>query len=278
MICPNCNSKIDNRNTTCPLCGAELSGAVRGGASGGGTRNFAAQTAGNTGLLFGAAARAARINTPVSEDEQISVRAYNGVLLGVLLWGLLVNVVLCSTVHGLYNHINPIVFAIGYAVCALAGIFISRRSSNPWISFLGYNLIVVPFGLMLSTVIEAYGGISQSYVADAFLYTLLIAVGISGAAILFPALFEKLGGMLMGVLIGLIVCEAVLLILGRDQSITDWIAAGVFSIYIGYDVHRSQQFPKTLDNAVDSALDIYLDVANLFIRILSLLARSRRRD
>ena len=131
---------------------------------------------------------------------------------------------------------------------------------------------------MLSTVIEAYGGIDSKIVSDAFLYTLLIAVGISCAALAFPKLFEKLGGMLGGVLIGLIVCELVLLILGKDQQITCWIAAGLFSIYLGYDVYRSQQFPKTLDNALDSALDIYLDAANLFIRILSVLARSRRRD
>ena len=49
--------------------------------------------------------------------------------------------------------------------------------------------------------------------------------------------------------------------------------AGVFSLYIGFDVWRSQQFPKTVDNAVDCALDIYLDLANLFIRLLSILAR-----
>ena len=54
---------------------------------------------------------------------------------------------------------------------------------------------------------------------------------------------------------------------------TDWIAAGIFSLYISYDIHRSQQFAKAVDNAVDSALDIYLDLANLFIRLLSILAR-----
>ena len=41
-------------------------------------------------------------------------------------------------------------------------------------------------------------------------------------------------------------------------------------------------YPKTLDNAVDSALDIYLDVINLFLRILRILgsrggSSSRRR-
>lgn len=276
MICPNCNSKIDNTSSSCPLCGADLSAAAvnRSGAS----QKLAVQTASGAGFLSGAAARAARASAVYSEDELISPRVYNAVLLGVLLWGLLVNVVLCATVHDLYLHISPVVFIIAYAVLAIAGIFISRASTRPLISFIGYNLIVVPFGLMLSTVVEAYGGVDSAVVTDAFLYTLLITAGISGAALAFPKLFEKLGGMLAGVLFGLIVCEIVLLILGRDQVFSDWLAAGLFSLYIGYDVHRSQQFPKTLDNAVDSALDIYLDVANLFIRILSLIARNRRRD
>lgn len=277
MICPNCNSRIENGNTTCPLCGAELGSVFRSGTRGRSSQAYATQAAG-TGLFVGAAARAARASAAYSDGEIVSDRAYNGVLLGVLLWGLLANVLLCTLVHDLYSHISPTVFLIGYSLCAIAGIAISRRSRNPWISFLGYNLVVVPFGLMLSTVIEAYGGIDSKIVSDAFLYTLLIAVGISGAALAFPKLFEKLGGMLAGILFGLILCEVVLLILGRDQQITCWIAAGLFSVYLGYDVYRSQQFPKTLDNAVDSALDIYLDAANLFIRILSMLARSKRRD
>jgi FtsH-binding integral membrane protein len=50
----------------------------------------------------------------------------------------------------------------------------------------------------------------------------------------------------------------------------------MFCLYIGYDVHRSQQFAKTLDNAVDCALDIYLDIANLFLRLLRLLSRKNK--
>ena len=75
------------------------------------------------------------------------------------------------------------------------------------------------------------------------------------------------------VLIGMVVCEIVLLILGVKQVWIDWIVAAIFTLYIGYDIHRSQQYPKTLDNAVDSALDIYMDIANLFIRILSIMGK-----
>ena len=142
-------------------------------------------------------------------------------------------------------------------------------------SFLGYNLVVLPFGLVISTLVAAYGGVGSQVVTDAFLYTLLIALGMTGAALAFPNLFARLGGALLGVLIGLLVCEIVLLILGRYQTVTDWIAAGLFSLYIGFDVYRSQQFAKTVDNAVDCALDIYLDLANLFVRLLSIMSKKR---
>lgn len=282
MICPNCNSKIDSKNGVCPMCGAELNGAAVRRSGNGGSANYVATSAGGMGMLFGAAARAARANAAYSTDEVISDRLYNGILLGVLLWGLIVNFVLCHTIGDVSRYIHPTLFLILYLVFALAGILIARKSTNPWISFLGYNMIVVPIGLTISTAVAAYGGITSTVVRDAFLYTMLITVGITGAAIAFPKLFEKLGGVLIGCLIGIIVCETVLLIFFRGSStlnnIIDWAVAGLFSVYIGYDVYRSQQFPKTFDNAVDSAIDIYLDVANLFFRILSIIARNRRRD
>ena len=157
----------------------------------------------------------------------------------------------------------------------IVGILIAGRSRKPLVSFLGYNLVVLPFGLVISTLVAAYGGVGSQVVTDAFLYTLLIALGMTGAALAFPNLFARLGGALLGVLIGLLVCEIVLLILGRYQTVTDWIAAGLFSLYIGFDVYRSQQFAKTVDNAVDCALDIYLDLANLFVRLLSIMSKKR---
>lgn len=266
MICPYCNSEVRDGAKFCTECGATLNiAAVQ--------QQQTQRLATNSGMVLGAAARQARKSAVVEEGQIIGARAYNGILLGVLLWGLLVNVALCMTVGSVYRYVNPVVFTILYAVCAFAGILIAGRSQKPLVSFLGYNMVVVPFGLVISTLVEAYGGPYTSIVADAFLYTLVITVGMTGAALAFPNLFQKLGGALLGCLFGLLLCEILLLILGRDQVVTDWVAAGIFSLYIGYDVWRSQQFAKTVDNAVDCALDIYLDLANLFIRLLSILSK-----
>ena len=49
-------------------------------------------------------------------------------------------------------------------------------------------------------------------------------------------------------------------------------------MYIAYDVWRSQQFPPTMDNAIDSALDIYLDIINLFIDLLEIFGNKSSKD
>ena len=269
MRCPYCGSEVKDGSKFCTECGATLNySAVQ-------QQNQSRQIATNGGVLLGAAARKARLTQAVSEDQLVSPRVYNGILLGVLLWGLLVNVLLCYTVGDVYQYINPIAFSIGYLVLAFAGVIIAAKSQKPWVSFLGYNMVVVPFGLVISSLVAAYAEIpgGTEIVRDAFLYTMIIAVGMTGAALAFPNFFSKIGGALLGCLFGMLLLEIVLLILGKDQAAVDWVVAGLFSLYIGYDVWRSQQFPKTVDNAVDCALDIYLDLANLFIRLLSILAK-----
>ena len=271
MRCPYCNSQVQDGAKFCTECGATLNAAaIRQ------QRQQTAVLASNSGLALGAAARRERLSQVVTEDQLVSPRVYNGILLGVLLWGLLVNVILCYTVGDVYRYIAPIPFAVIYLIMAFSGTIIAAKSQKPLVSFLGYNMVVLPFGLVISTLVAAYtdmGSYGTEIVRYAFLYTMLIAVGMTGAALAFPNLFAKLGGALLGVLIGLVLCEVILLILGRPQQVSDWIAAGLFSLYIGYDVWRSQQFPKTVDNAVDCALDIYLDLANLFIRLLSILSK-----
>ncbi|MBT7579493.1 MAG: hypothetical protein HN633_12065, partial [Candidatus Marinimicrobia bacterium] len=49
----------------------------------------------------------------------------------------------------------------------------------------------------------------------------------------------------------------------------------IFCGYIGYDWGRANQIPKTLDNAVDSAAALYMDIINLFLRVLRILGRRR---
>lgn len=224
---------------------------------------------------FSQSRREERLNATYSSDVIVDSRTYNMVLGCTVLEGIIVNVILCTLVGNVYEYINPLAFLIGYFVFAFAGMFISAKSDSPVISFIGYNMVVVPVGLVISTAVYAYGGIDSPIVTQAFLFTLVIVAVMVGMSIAYPGFFASLGRVLGIALIALILVEVVCLIMGVNTIIFAWIGAGIFSIYIGYDFWRAQQFEKTVDNAVDSAVDIYLDIANLFIRILEILGSAQ---
>ena len=222
--------------------------------------------------------REERLSKYLEPGQEVSRRTYNMILGGVVLWGLILNLIMCSmeSVVEFYVSVNPIVFIIGYFVLCFAGCAITAKSNNPLISFIGYNMVCVPIGVIVSACVYAYGGLGGELVQQAFLITCIITGVMVVAGVAFPQFFDKIGGTLLVVLFCLVIAELILLIIGIDQIVTSWIAAILFTLYIGYDIHRSQKFPPSVDNAVDCALDIYLDIINLFLRILKILSKSKK--
>ena len=146
------------------------------------------------------------------------------------------------------------------------GIVLAAKSQNPAVSFVGYNLVVLPIGIMLSLVIP---GLPAGIVVKAMALTGMVTVTMALISLVRPQLFLGLGRTLV---VGLVAELVATFLFGYRGQLFDWFFVLLFSGYIGYDVAKSQAYPKTLDNAVDSALDIYLDVINLFIRLLSILS------
>lgn len=213
-----------------------------------------------------------------TDGTQLSVRTYNLVIGLITLYGILANVLICYVIKDKLNDMNPILFIVGYFVLGISGILISSFSKNAGISFLGYNLVVLPVGAVVSMVVSAYvksDSIGQVY--QAIVYTAIITFVMIVLSIIFPNFFSRIGGFLFMCLIGLIVAEITALFLfPGTQNIFSWLGAILFALYIGHDHWKAQQFPKTLDNAVDSALDLYLDIINLFLRVLSSKSSSSR--
>ena len=220
--------------------------------------------------------REARLNSIVSEDKTISARMYNLIMCAVVLYGLVANIFICSYSEKIVEmNLNPLVLIIGYIVLSIAGCTISRKSNNALLSFLGYNLVCLPLGLVISYSIYVYGGINSEPVKMAFLYTIIITAIMVVAATAFPKLFEKIGGALFIGLISLCILGIFAIFLQGLRFVYSLIGAGLFSLYIGYDFYRSQRFPKSIDNAVDCALDIYMDMVNLFLFLLRIFGRKR---
>ena len=157
---------------------------------------------------------------------------------------------------------------IGYLVSAFAGAIIANKSSNPIFSFLGYNLIVLPIGMLLSLVLPDY---SMEHIMLAVVLTGVVTVIMIILSVIFPSFFSRLGlSLFWSLLIGVLV-EGVAYWLGYGGNIFNILFVAIFSLYIGYDWHKAQSYSKTVDNAIDSAIDLYVDLINLFIDILDLL-------
>lgn len=160
-------------------------------------------------------------------------------------------------------------------VIPVVGIFISIGSENPILSFIGYNMVLIPMGIILGPVVNQY---SPDSVRNALLLTggITFFMGFMGTC--FPRLFANLGTVLFMSLVGLVLLRAAQLFIPEMATFTwiDYLSAGIFSLYIGFDMYRAQEMPKTFDNAIDLSVDLYLDILNLFINILKIMGEAKK--
>ncbi len=207
-------------------------------------------------------------------DALIGNGVYNLIIGMVLCWGFLINYLMVKyiPVETVYN-IDGRLFLLGYFVLCFGGVYLFEKSSNPFVSFLGYNLVVIPFGFIINIVVSQY---DSSLVMDAIRITGIVTAIMMLAGVLFPEFFKRISGTLTIALISVIIVELIeIFILGYHYGIIDWIVVIIFCGYIGYDWGRANVIPKTVDNAIDSAAALYMDIINLFLRILRILGRKR---
>lgn len=212
------------------------------------------------------------LSTGVFEREgqdTLSDRAFYFVLGLCIIWGLGATAYIASVVakSGYQPDITAIL-VLGLAI-PIAGICIAIFSSNPLISFVGYNMVCVPFGIILAPVLNHY---APNVIQNAFMATCCVTVIMMCLSTMYPAFFAQLGGILFSVLIGLIIVRFMQVFIPgmRGFGWIDWISAALFSLYIGYDWYRASEVPRTLDNAVDIAVSLYLDIVNLFLTLLQI--------
>lgn len=207
-----------------------------------------------------------------TNDTIIGAGLYNLVIGLTLVWGFAVNYWMVTNIDpNTIASINPWIFFIGYFASCFFGIYLFQKSSNPVVSFIGYNFVVVPFGLIINMVVSQY---DPELVTEAIRITGLVTVAMMCLGTLFHAFFQKIVGALTIALLLVIVVELIeIFIFNTHHGILDWIVVLIFCGYIGYDWGRANQIPKTIDNAIDSAAALYMDIINLFLRILRILGR-----
>jgi len=204
----------------------------------------------------------------------ISDSTYNLIMGLVLCWGFFINWLIVKNIsYRALASIHPLVFFIGYFASCLLGIYLFTKFDAPIVSFIGYNLVVIPFGAVINLVVHNY---DPSLVVQAMKITGIVTGTMMILGTLFPAFFKRIAATLTISLLLVIIWESFdIFILRIHHGIIDWIVVFIFCGYVGYDWGRANQIPKTVDNAVDSAAALYMDIINLFLRILRILGRRK---
>lgn len=215
--------------------------------------------------------------------SEISPVAYNAVIGGVLLYGFIVDALIVALFKNkaiTMMTVNPtgymttlITMLVVYVVCCIVGSLLVHKSDNPVVSFVGFNLFAVPIGFILAyATIPFYSG---GTIARAFVLTAIITGVMMLVATLLPDTFLSMGKTLF---ISLLVCIVVdliaIFVFQIDLIVIDYAVTFIFALFVGYDWARANRCVKTVDNAVDCAAELYIDIINLFLRILSILARA----
>ncbi|MDE3245262.1 MAG: Bax inhibitor-1/YccA family protein [Acidobacteriota bacterium] len=211
-----------------------------------------------------------------SGTDSLSRRAFLGLIGGLTFYGLALNAVLATwamQVHFQPGLVLMLVLALGLP---LAGIFIARRAQSVPVALLGYHLLLVPMGLILGPILSVYINIGGMAIVTRALMLTGCTVGVMTLlGLSYPDIFAKLGGVLFASLLALVALRLISFFVPSLAAAgwVDWLAAGIFTLYIGYDCHRAMSIPATGRNSVDVAISLYLDIYNLFLTILRLLSR-----
>lgn len=215
--------------------------------------------------------REARMNQ--LEGMEVTAGVFNLIIGGVLLWGLFVDFLIAHFLGTAILQMNFIVMIILYFAATLGGKFITYRFQNPAISFAGFTLMAAGFGLIITYVVQGY---TSSTIVLALTITAMVTAIMMIAGMLFPAFFFKISRTLFLALAAVLVVSLITALMGFRLGILDYVVIAIFCGYIGFDWARAQQYPKNVDNAIDSAADIFMDIVNIFIRVLSIIGKSKK--
>ncbi|HIS53201.1 MAG TPA: US12 family protein [Candidatus Onthomonas avicola] len=207
--------------------------------------------------------------------RELPETTYNLAIGGLLLYGFVVNALICFFFQDFAYYVSGsglLVFLVAYIVCVVLSVVLSS-SPNALVNFIGYNLLVLPIGLLLSLSVT---GLSMQTIQSALLGTGVFVVLMIAASYVRPDFFLSMGSTLGISLIVTVIAELVLLLLGFATGWIDYLVVAIFSLYLGFDWARANSCAPTARNAVLSATQIYLDIINIFVRLLSII--SRRRD
>lgn len=163
---------------------------------------------------------------------------------------------------------------VGSFILPLVGVIVLSLSSNSRNLFggvVGYLATVLPIGLLTAYCITVY---NIAEITAAIGVTAIIAISFATLGFVKPSFFARIMPVCGFCLLIIVIAEFILFLLGIQQTITDYIVVVIFCGIIGYDFYHAANDVPTLDNAIWYACEIFLDLLNVFLRVLNI----RHRD
>ena len=213
-----------------------------------------------------------------SDAPLISRRAYNALCFGLVTASFAIMYLMYALVTGgalndLFSSgtgaIVTLIVSIGGTIGGIVAMGSGKKSQSVGVSLAGYLVFSLTFGFTLALALEHYTGqtISSALGITACLAGIFLIAGVT-----FPEFFASIGRLLFLSLVGLIVAELIaVLVFHANQTIFDYITILVFCGFIGYDSLQLAVDDPTVPNAIWHASDIYIDIANILIRVLDIL-------
>lgn len=207
--------------------------------------------------------------------DDISARTYNlffalTTMFGVAIYGLAI---------GQFLHTKLDFWSmLGLFGVSLIGCFVAQAESVG-VKLIGLTMIAGGLGAITGPYVAHF---KMASVIDVAFATVFITLVLGLVGWVYPKSLSHWGGLLFVALIGLILVQVFLpliyyflgLPLKGLFTFLDWVGVILFSGFIVFDFNRAQELPKTTDNAISAGINVFLDVANLFIRLLALFGQT----
>ena len=203
-------------------------------------------------------------------------RKYLLTIIGCLVWGFFVNYLICITLGSyMIKTANPS-FLYLMVPLQLVSVFMNVFSKRAITKFIAYNLLVIPMGIEIAFVVSllnVMGAVDAVYMA--LLGTSMIGAIMFALAYFKTDAFLALGRTLMWVTLAALPAALIMMIFApAGFAMYDAFFVLLFAFWLGFDISRAMQQPKSVENAITAAYDVYYDLAYILIRLLLIMARN----
>jgi FtsH-binding integral membrane protein len=203
------------------------------------------------------------------EKSDISDRLFYGLL------SLFISIGLAGTATAAHLSVQfnyePDLFG-GFLFCftiPMFGALMVFRNGSSFTSIIGYNITIIPFGIILGPIMQKYG---QHIARDMYIQIMLITCIIGHIASFSPELVKDKTSTVTITTAALFVA-IIPQLFGTPWNTINWIPCiirSLLSFYIGYYFYRARKVPRTVRNSIDVTSRLYVDMItqlsyNMFI-------------